>query len=136
MKLAAGRYWLVLTPLAKLQTFDTWVRSNPGRVSIERTEAGDLAEKGLDGAWVLFNVAEPMAFDAQQFGTPNAAGPDVQHASDTGHGKTTPPSLQEQATDLIKKGDLLASLNRALGNAPGVLLLLAAAVYLSQGNRK
>ncbi len=80
-----GRYWITVTssPSApnRLDNFRAWAASNAQLVIIDVTEP--VGQGTANGAFFIFTVLEPLKFDTFQFGFPNVAGPEIQHADDT-----------------------------------------------------
>jgi len=119
--LPVGRYWITIISIpggaSKLDAFNGWIGSNPTRVLLERAEApAELTDN--NGGFFIFRVLKPITFDQKQFGFPNDAGPEIQHASDTIQ-RPPVPKVTDILDDVVPAG-----LFDGVGS--GVLLLVLA----------
>jgi len=96
--LPPGRYWITVTNSDnapdRVAHFFAWTTSNAQTVIVDKQEPlkggtttdrpnGSRWVKPVDGVFVIFTVLLKTTWDARQFGFPNVAGEEIQHASDT-----------------------------------------------------
>jgi hypothetical protein len=72
-----GRYWITIQGAGLIRDFDTWLREMRGAVRVQTSSLDQSGPQPL--AFVIFNVPEGRApfLNAQQFGFPNTAPPEV-----------------------------------------------------------
>lgn len=124
--LPAGRYWVFVSK-PHSAAFETWRAINKDSVHVEVTEA-------TEPAFFIFTVAEsvkvpggtstitiPVQWDANTFGFPSVAGPEVKSSSDVTQAPDLPKDPTDQLSDTL---DGIGSLGKALG--VGVAAVLGA----------
>ena len=125
--LPPGRYWVTVTSSDsapdRMTHFLQWTASNAQTVIVDKTESAGLKVNGL---FCIFTVLQPTAWDAQQFGYPNVAGPEIQTSDDTVQ-RPPVPTAGGMISDLI--GDFFAS-------PIGRLAAVGALAYLLTRERK
>ena len=77
-----GRYWILVSGPANIADFDVWIRDMQGGV---RVETASLTSRGSASVgFIIFRVPEGRSpfLNAEQFGFPNFAGPEIKSAQD------------------------------------------------------
>jgi hypothetical protein len=77
-----GRYWITVVGPANIADFDNWLRDMMGAVRVETTS--QQTRGSATANFVIFNVPEGRSpfLNAQQFGFPNVAGPEIRSVED------------------------------------------------------
>jgi hypothetical protein len=78
----AGRYWILVSGPGNIADFDAWITDMRGAV---RVETASLEQRGsASSAFIIFRVPEGRApfLNAEQFGFPNFAGPEITSRAD------------------------------------------------------
>lgn len=77
-----GRYWILVNGPANIADFDNWLRDMAGAARVEATSLGKRGSASVQ--FIIFRVPEGRApfLNAEQFGFPNFAGPEIQSVQD------------------------------------------------------
>lgn len=77
-----GRYWILVNGPQNIADFDNWLRDMSGAVRVETSSLGKRGAQSVE--FVIFNVPEGRApfLNAEQFGFPNFAGPEIRSVQD------------------------------------------------------
>lgn len=125
-----GRYW-ILVDSPNIRDFDAWLREMRGAVRVETTSLDTSQGPGKASQFIIFRVPEGrMPFlNAQQFGFPSFAGPEVQSVQDVVQ-VPLEKNPEDVAVDVIRKAG--ESAEAFAGIVPIVLLLLLAGAISSR----
>lgn len=77
-----GRYWILVNGPDAIRDFDAWLRDMAGAARVETTSLGKRGSASVE--FIIFNVPEGRApfLNAEQFGFPNFAGPEITNVQD------------------------------------------------------
>ena len=91
-----GRYWMLINGPGNIADFGDWLRDMQGAARVETTSMGRRGSASVE--FVIFRVPEGRApfLNAEQFGFPNIAGPEVQSVQDVIDRPDEPPDPLDQ----------------------------------------
>lgn len=91
-----GRYWILVNGPGNIADFDNWLRDMAGAARVEATSLGKRGSASVQ--FIIFRVPEGRApfLNAEQFGFPNFAGPEIQSVQDVVDRPDEPPDPLDQ----------------------------------------
>ncbi len=116
-----GRYWILVNGPANIADFDNWLRDMAGAARVEATSLGKRGSASVQ--FIIFRVPEGRApfLNAEQFGFPNFAGPEIQSVQDVIDRPDEQPDPLDRLPDPLEFAKL---------QAERVALLIAVVVIL------
>jgi hypothetical protein len=118
-----GRYWILVNGPGNIADFDNWLRDMAGAARVETTS---LARRGSASAqFIIFRVPDGRApfLNAEQFGFPNVAGPEIQSVQDVIDRPDEQPDPLDRIPDPLEFAKEKA--NQAFLLAAVIVLILA-----------
>ena len=125
--LPPGRYWIDVFGDNRPR-FTTWARQQKASVKVRVTESDVNSEPPRE--WHLFDVSAPVPWDAQTFGFPTVAEPEVQTSQDTV--QRPPPEPEPDLSHVLPTPSDLAT----VGGGLGMLALIIAGAFLYMQSQK
>jgi hypothetical protein len=101
----AGRYWIMVLGRQNMADFDAWIRDMHGGIRVETISLDQQADPPAQ--FIIFRVPEGRFpfLNADQFGFPSFAPPDVQSVQDVEQSPVVPGAIERLEQAAGKAGE-------------------------------